>query len=289
MKAMIFGCGYLGLRVATAWIVAGHEVSAVTRSAAKAKLLSNAGIQPYLADVCAPDSLVNLPDADIVFYAIGFDRNSGRTHEEVTCEGTRSVLKQFRGRCSRFIYVSSTSVYGQSSGEWVDETSVCQPTQSGGQLNLAAEQHVKEHFSAQSTSTFNIMRLAGIYGPGRLLSRVESLRSGSPIMGRSDSWLNLIHVDDAVTAVQAVALNGHRDAIYNVVDDRPIRRGEYFEMLAKLIGAPTPTFDPNQPGVRGSGGLNKRCANQRIRSALGWSPVYSSIDTGLPAAVRAAD
>lgn len=286
MKATIFGFGYLGHRVAAAWLRAGYELSAVTRSVQKAAQLNDAGIRPFVADVCDAASLTSLPEVDIVFHAIGFDRNSGRTQEEVTCGGTRNVVNHFAGRCQRFIYVSSTSVYGQADGEWVDETSVCQPTQPGGQLNASAEQIVREHFDGSDASTFNILRLAGIYGPGRLLSRIDSLQSGTPITGRGDSWLNLIHVDDAVTAVTTCATKGTSGTIYNVADDRPIRRSEYFELLAELVGAPTPSFDPNQSSARGSGGLNKRIANRRLREELGWMPNYPSIETGLRSAVN---
>jgi nucleoside-diphosphate-sugar epimerase len=287
MRILIFGCGYLGKRVALARIAAGDTVSAMTRSEQNAESFRAIGIQPLIGDVCAPMTLNGLPHFDAVLHAIGFDRNSGRTQREVTYGGMRNVLDAIGQRGSRFLHISSSSVYGQSEGEWVDEESACEPTQPGGSLNFAAEQLVRDHFAVATTQA-TVLRLAGIYGPGRLLSRIESMRAGTPIAGSGDSWLNLIHVDDAVTAIVKSLEADSPSRTYNVVDDHPIERRDYYGLLAKLIGAPAPTFDTNQPGARGSGGLNKRCSNRKLREELGWKPTYSSIALGLPAALGSA-
>ena len=203
MRALIFGCGYLGHRVASAWIENGNEVFAVTRSEQKSHQFRTSGIQPIIADLCQRQSLVNLPHVDVVLHCVGFDHSSGSSHEDVTCGGLRNVLDVVTGRCARLIYISSTSVYGQSSGEWVDETSECAPTSSGGMLCLQAEQQVRDWAEGHQTASTNILRLAGIYGPGRLLSRIDALKSGLVLAGHGDAFLNLIHVDDAVTAIEA--------------------------------------------------------------------------------------
>ncbi len=289
MRTIIFGCGYLGRRVASAWIARRHEVFAVTRSPKNAESFRESGIQPIIGDVCDFSSLRNLPKVDIALHSIGFDRSSGKSQEEVTRGGMQNVLSALRGGCDRFIHVSSTSVYGQSDGEWVDEDSECHPTQPNGQLTLAAEELVRDAVDSQEINCATVFRLAGIYGPGRLLSRIETLRSGQPFSGRADSWLNLIHVDDAALAILTCTRSGLPVTIYNVVDDRPIERREYFGQLAKLVGAPEPTFDATQPRVRGSGGLNKRCSNRKLKQDLGWLPVHASIVTGLSASIDAPD
>lgn len=288
MRAMIFGCGYVGQRVAATWLRGGHDVIALTRSAQRADALQKLGIQPRVGDICEPDTLIHLPDVDVVLYAVGFDRTSPRSHEEVTCDGLRNVLRVIRNRCQRFIFVSSTSVYGQSNGEWVDEDCPCDPVQAGGKLNLKAEELVRESFPADQNRSAIILRFAGIYGLGRLLSRIETLRAGLPIAGRGDAWLNLIHVDDAVTAVNACISHDGASTIYNVIDDQPVERRAYFELLAELVGAPVPTFDPLQASARGSGGINKRCSNRKLSDETGWKPGYATIATGLPASVKAA-
>ena len=286
MRFLIFGCGYLGRRVAAAWVDTGHDVIAVTRTQKNAESFRQSGIQPIVADICDLDSLANLPEVDLILYAVGFDRNSGRSHEEVTCGGLRNVLSSIKGRCRRFIYVSSTSVFGQSDGEWVDESSECKPTQPSGQNCLEAERLVWNYFPSTDVPNANVLRLAGIYGPERMLSRIESIKAGLSVAGRGDSWLNLIHIDDAVSAVLACEKIGPPFETYLVVDDRPVLREEYYNTLARLAGGPVPIFNPAEANARGSGGLNKRCSNKKLRETLQWTPTFSTIEEGLPASIN---
>lgn len=290
MSKLVIGCGYLGRRVAAAWLQAGHEVFALTRSTANAGELSRLGIRPVIGDICEPATLAVLPDADTVLFAVGYDRAAGRPQHEVYVDGLRNVLDRMAPRCGRFVYISSSSVYGQASGEWVDETSVCEPVQPGGQYCLAAEALLHECFPspnplATKRPSANVLRLSGIYGPGRLLSRIESLHAGEPFTGRGDAWLNLIHVADAASAVVACEQRSQPGETYLISDDRPIRREEYYGQLARLAGAPPPVFLDDQPARRGSGGLNKRCSNRKARAELGLALAYPSITAGLPHAL----
>ncbi len=291
MHKLIVGCGYLGRRVAAAWLQAGHSVTALTRSANNAVELSRLGITPVIGDVCDPKSLAALPVVQSVLFAVGYDRSSGHTQRDVYVEGLRHVLDQVAGRCERLIYISSSSVYGQSLGEWVDESSPCEPVQSGGQCCLAAEELIRATFpiladtAAAARPLANVLRLSGIYGPGRLLARVESLRAGEPLAGRGDAWLNLIHVDDAVGAVLACERQGQPGETYLVTDDRPLRRDEYYSQLARWVVAPPPMFLDDQPAKRGSGGLNKRCSNGKARAQLGLTLRFPSFIAGLPHAL----
>ncbi|MDZ4687461.1 MAG: SDR family oxidoreductase [Planctomycetaceae bacterium] len=286
---LILGCGYLGGRVAAAWRSRGDVVHAVTRSEERAALWRDAGLQPIVADVCDAATLRDLPEVDTVLYAVGYDRGSGRTQREVAVDGLRHVLERIHRRCRRFVFISSSSVYGQSAGEWVDETSPCEPTQPGGECCLAAERLVRETFLATESGTAaNILRLSGIYGPQRLLSRVETLRRGEPLTGRPDAWLNLIHVDDAVQAVLACEHRGVAGETYLVSDDRPVRRRKYYAHLVQLVGAPPPVFDETQPAKRGSGGINKRCANRRLREELRVTLRYPTFVEGLAVSAASA-
>lgn len=288
MDKLIVGCGYLGNRVARAWINAGHTVTALTRSPARAKEWTRDGIRPVVGDICEPTTLTSLPAAETVLFAVGFDRTSGRTQQAVYVDGLKNLLQALAGRTKRFIYISSSSVYGQSAGEWVDETSDCHPAQSGGECCLLAEQLVYSAFPAdQSAVSANVLRLSGIYGPGRLLSRVESLRAGEPLSGRGDAWLNLIHVDDAVRAVLVCDERGQPGQTYLVSDDRPISRAEYYGRLAELANCPPPKFNPESQPSRGAGGLNKRCRNIRLREVLGVDLQFPTINDGLPHSLAA--
>lgn len=330
---LIIGCGYLGQRVAAEWIGRGDTVYALTRTPQRAGELRRSGIEPIVGDVTEIDSLPQFPAVETALYAVGFDRNSGKSRQTVYVDGLANVLQQlsavpygspepqeadgrvppalqavdagFTNRTEadaehrlrdkppfrRFIYISSTSVYGQNAGEWIDETSVCKPDRENGLICLAAEELLRRTFrptgasavSDEVTSPLVVLRLSGIYGPNRLLRRIEELRSAEPLSGNPEAFLNLIHVDDAVGAVLAadarscqnsetpatVTQESGRPAsgrsprfrakppraaddeqspagqLFLVSDDQPVTRRRYYELLARLVDAPPPQFSPD--------------------------------------------
>ena len=279
-RKLIIGCGYLGRRVAQCWLTQGDTVFALTRSANNARVLCDSGIEPVIGDVTDAASLVRLPEIDTILYAVGLDRSSGKSQHEVYVGGLENVLDRVLGKVRRFLYVSSTSVYGQNGGEWVDETSDCRPEAENGKVCRNAELLLHSRFSAA-----NILRLAGIYGPERLVARLAALRAGMTLEGNLDAWLNLIHVDDAVTAILACECRGGSGTTYLVCDDNPCRRREFYSLLANLIGAPPPQTMPAAGIAVDSAALNKRCSNRRVREELKVVLRYPSIEIGLPAAL----
>src|SRR5437016_4098403 len=188
MNCLIFGCGYLGRRVARLWQAQGHRVCAVTRRSEAAAILRQQNIEPILSDVLLPDKLTELPHADAVLYAIGLDRKSGASMRSVFVDGLANVLDHLP-RPRRFIYVSSSSVYGQTDGEWVDEDSPTEPREESGKIVLEAEALLHARLPQAI-----VLRFAGIYGPGRLL-RQKTIQAGEAIVGDANKWLNLIHVE----------------------------------------------------------------------------------------------
>lgn len=273
---LIIGCGDLGRRVARAWRERGEAVAALTRSHDNAAMLEAEGIEPVVGDVTRPESLADLPAAGTVLYAVGFDRNAGPSMRDVYVDGLRNVLTALSDTFDRFVYISSTSVYGQHAGEIVDEDSPTEPTRENGQICLEAEQLVRQLPNA------NILRLAGIYGPGRMLRRMESIRNREPVGGNPEAWLNLIHVEDAVQAVLACEDRGEPGRTYLVADDRPVTRREYYTALANALDADAPEFQ----GDAATTGLNKRCNNRRLGEDLSVTLRFPTIDEGLPNAVR---
>jgi nucleoside-diphosphate-sugar epimerase len=161
----------------------------------------------------------------------------------------------------------------------VDEESETRPITEAGQIALEAEHVLREHREFQSV----ILRLTGLYGPDRLLRRVDQLRSGEPIAGNGNAWLNLIHVDDAAGAVLSAADRLMRGVLkpktYLVSDDRPVRRCEYFEQLAQLTGTVPPRFDPSAPSR--ITGVGKRCRNHAAKRELGLSLAFPTYADGL--------
>ena len=128
--------------------------------------------------------------------AFGLDRSSGQTMRAVYVEGLANVLAALPAP-ARFVHVSSTSVYGQTDGEEVDEQSATEPEEESGKIVLEAERVLR-----RAAPEAIILRFAGIYGPGRLLRR-QAIEAGEPIVGNADKWLNLIQVEDGAEAVLA--------------------------------------------------------------------------------------
>lgn len=282
MQRLIVGCGYLGLRVAQRWVAQGDQVLALTRSESRISQLAELGVTAIVGDVTQPETLV-VPPVDTVLHAVGYDRSAAPSKREVYVGGLANLLAAIGGRCGRFLHVSSTSVYAQQNGEIIDEQSPCEPSDESGCICRDAEQLVT---GAGSQMPFNILRLSGIYGPNRLLSRIDMLKTGQLLPGLPDAWLNLVHVDDAAAAVVACADRGQPGATYLVSDDQPILRREYYGLLARLVGAGEPRFDVDAV-ARHMRGINKRCNNRKLREELQVELQFPTIDSGLPAAIGA--
>ncbi len=131
---LVIGCGYLGRRVADRRRAAGATVFATTRSPHRADTFHRLGLEPVLCDVLDPDSLRALPAGADVVYCVGYDRTAGKTMRNVYVDGLETAALNALDAADhgRFIYVSSTGVYGQSRGEEVDETAATNPAGESG-------------------------------------------------------------------------------------------------------------------------------------------------------------
>jgi nucleoside-diphosphate-sugar epimerase len=265
--ALVIGCGYLGRRVAECWRGAGRRVFALTRN--RSAELAARGLEPVVGDVLDPASLTRLPEVSTVLYAVAL----GRSMREFTVTGLANVLAALPP-CERLLFVGSTSVYGQTDGSEVTESSPTEPREDAGRVALDAERHLREKWPAAI-----VLRFAGIYGPDRLLRR-QALLNGEPLTGDADGWLNLIHVEDGARAVLAVEERGTPGETYLVADDTPVRRRDFYTRLAQLLGATAARFE-SQPS---SGEANRRVSNRKLR-ALGWEPRYPNYIEGLAASV----
>lgn len=269
---LVIGCGYLGRPAAALWRAGGSTVAALTRRNADA--LRAVGLEPVLGDVTEPSSLSALPTAETVLYAVGLDRAAGKSMRDVYVRGLENVLRALP-RTGRFVYVSSTSVYGQTNGEWVNEDAPTEPVEESGKVVLEAEQLLR----AERPDAI-ALRFAGIYGPNRLL-RKQPILKGEPLVGDAEKWLNLIHVSDGAAAVLAAAERGAPGVTYNIADGGPVSRREFYTLLARLLSAPEAKFDQRaEPGA-----ANRRIDASKARTELGWTPRFAHSNTGLPAAV----
>jgi nucleoside-diphosphate-sugar epimerase len=273
---LIIGCGYLGQRLAKAWREQGHRVVAARRTPGLPTELQQIGVEAVPCDVLDPSSLAQLPLADTVAHAVALDRTSGQTMRAVYVNGLANVLRH-APRPGRFIYVSSSGVYGQTDGQWVDEESATEPREESGRIVLEAEQLLRTEFPEA-----NILRFAGIYGPGRLL-RQKIIAAGEPIFAAADRWLNLIHVEDGARAVLATEALGRPGRVYNVSDGQPVLRRDFYGELAKALNAPPPRFEPppaDQPAPPHEQ-ANRRISNARLLHELRFSFLYSNYREGI--------
>lgn len=255
MSKLIIGCGFLGERVLRLWCETGEQIHILSRLPRRAEELAARGLHPIVGDVCDPQSLANLPAVDTALFAVGYDRRSQHSIHEVYAEGLANVLAALPEETGRVIYISSTGVYGPANGDWVDENTPPNPQRDGGKASLAAEQVLASHSIGKRSL---ILRLAGIYGPGRI-PYIDRLRAGEPLAVPSEGWLNLIHVEDAAAIVVAIdrwaaaheIANG--PAVFCVSDGEPVVRADYYGEVARLIGAAAPRFvapDADTPAVQ---------------------------------------
>ena len=273
MRRLVVGCGYLGGRVARLWRGAGDDVYATTRGD-NATALSREGLQPLTMDVTR-GVLSALPAVDTVVFAVGRDPRSRATMFDIHVEGLRAVLDALRGLPVQVIYVSSTGVYAQDGGEWVDEESVCEPVREGGRACVAGERLLFAHPRGRDAV---VLRMAGLYGPGRV-PHSAGVAAGRSIAGSSSAFVNLIHVDDAARAVVAAAtVRPETSRTFVISDGHPPTRGAYLALLATRMGVAPPRCE-------GGRGLGKRARNDRAIRELGLRLSYPSYREGLAASI----
>jgi len=264
---LIVGCGYIGSGVATAMkaLQGGGPVYAMTRSRKKADDFAAAGYEPVIADWTDRRTLSALPPCQRVLVAVSYDSKSGVSREDSQVGGLSNLL-DFLPASTDICYLSTTGVYHQSDGQWVDETSPARPIGEGGKAHLRAESLLHRR---RPNSPWTILRLAGIYGPRRI-PRVADVLAGRPIEGPNCGYLNLIHRDDAVSAIRAAwTRRQDRRKLYLVADDQPVIRSRFYQQIAVLCGVPEPAFAANdKPSLSARSASNKRIWNRRLRRDL---------------------
>lgn len=274
LSRLIVGCGYVGSRLARLWQQQGQHVFVTSRSQEKAELFRNQGLDPILLDVTR-DLEVELPKVETVVFCVGFDRSTGLSIHDVYVEGLRRVLAACPETVQQFIYLSSTGVFGESNGEWVNERSICKPIREGGRACLAAEQLLRGHPSVGTNAT--ILRVAGIYGRDRL-PQANALRQNKPLQG-PDKFLNLIHVDDLVDIISMCTQSRCGPMTLCVSDGNPVKRNDFYGHLANLMGTAPPRFEqaddasPRNDRSRGSKRVRNDLLIQTLRPTLAF-PSY---------------
>ncbi|TNF63839.1 MAG: SDR family oxidoreductase [Deltaproteobacteria bacterium] len=269
-RVLIAGCGDVGNALATRLLADGCAVWGVRR---RVEALAR-GIQPWRIDLTNSASFDAPPAAfDYLFYTASADRRDEDHYRSVYVDGLRDLLNALRAAgcpLRRVLFTSSTAVYGQSKGEWVDESSATEPLRFNGRVLLEAESVVR-----QVPATGINVRLSGIYGPGRT-RLVRKVWNGEATA--TGSWTNRIHVEDCAGALHHLMRLENPDALYLGSDDEPVTTADVVTWLSAELGVPAP------PAAQAEQ-LNKRCRNTRLRKS-GYRFEYPTFREGYAGIVR---
>ncbi len=275
MKCLIVGCGYVGLPLGAEMVRLGHEVFGLRRSAAAKDELKAAGIQPLAGDVTKPETLVKLPrQFDWVVNCVAAG-GSADNYRQIYLEGNRNLVSWLADSPpKKFIYTSSTSVYGQNDGAVVTEKNPVEPDAETAKVLVEAENFLLAKDGSRGRSPHQqfpvvILRVAGIYGPERGHWFRQFLRGEARIEGDGSRFLNMIHRDDVAGCIIAALEKGRAGEIYNAVDDEPVSQIDFFQWLAAMLGKPLPpSVSEEAETVRKRGVTNKRVSNAKLRTEL---------------------
>jgi len=283
----MIGCGDIGRRVAARWLAAGAQVNALARSQESAAALAALGITPVAGDLDRPETLRGLGTSGAVLYYFAPPPTNGAIDTRM-----RDFLATRRetNAPARIVYISTSGVYGDHGGAPVDEDTPPAPQSDRSRRRLDAEDRMRTWCAAHGT-VLVILRVGGIYGPGRL--PIERIRAGTPVL-REDlaPTTNRIHSEDLADICLAVGRPGAPDGVFNVADEHAGNMTEYFYAVADALGLPRPPaldWDEAQSALSSAmlSYLNesRRLDTHRLHEVLGITLRYPDLAAGLAASV----
>ncbi|MEI6145304.1 MAG: NAD-dependent epimerase/dehydratase family protein [Methylococcales bacterium] len=275
-KILIIGCGSIGIQLAEVLMTKGHQVVGFKRNPPINEVAT--GIVYFKADISSSASLTALSlDFDFVYFIVSPDGRNQESYEAIYNAGINNLLAHFSQaeKTPQWFFISSTSVYGQTQGEWVDESSPSYPENITSQLIRSAEQRLMD-----LNANHVIVRFSGIYGPGReYLLRMAKQVPAPAIQQTPPYYTNRIHQADCVGVLVFLLecrLAGKAlKSCYVASDDDPATTWEVMSWLAERMNTSLPSPKVMQPEAD----MNKRCNNQRLK-ALGYQFSYPSYKEG---------
>jgi nucleoside-diphosphate-sugar epimerase len=286
---LIIGCGYVGRRVAQVERKRGNRVVALARSTESAGQLTARGIEAVRGDLDVPSSLTGLPTQDAIVYYFAPPPSSGTIDPRI--QNFLDAIPE-NARPSRVVLISTSGVYGNCQGEWVTEDRAPRPVADRARRRLDAERRLGTWCENHFTDGV-ILRVPGIYGPGRL-PRKRLLAQEPVLLEQESPWSNRIHVDDLVRACHAAAHHARPGTVYNISDGHPSTMTDYFNRVADAINLPRPPqITLAEAQARLSDTMqsylaeSKRLDNRRMRQDLGVEPLYPDLSQGLRACLAA--
>lgn len=288
MKVLILGCGYLGLPLGRELVGAGHQVFGVRRQAEGTSDLQSAGIVPLAADLTRAGDLQRLGGPyDWIVNCVSSSRGGAEVYRRVFLDGARQLLAWLAPQPPRkYVWTSSTSVYGQTDGGWVTEASPVSPATATGQVLMETENLLRTAWQRDGFPAI-ILRLSGLYGPGRGHLFQQFLRGEARLHGEGGRYLNMVHLDDAVSALRAALERGLPGETYNVTDGEPVTERAFFSWLAEALERPLPPEAPESALAGRKRGLtSKRVSNRRLTEELRVGLRYPDYRAGYAAEIQ---
>jgi nucleoside-diphosphate-sugar epimerase len=286
---LIIGCGDVGRRLAARAMARGESCYALVSSAASAERLAALGLSAMAVDLdqASPPLAGDWDQREVYYLAPPPARGSDDPRMRRLLEALPA------GRTRRIVYISTTGVYGDCGGAWVDETRPLNPQVDRARRRADAERQLQAWREAGGGELV-ILRVAGIYGPGKL--PLTRLAQQVPMVGEADApWTNRIHIDDLVTVCEAAMARGRDGEAYNVADGSPGNMRDYFDRVAALYGLPSaPLISLDEartslsPGMLSYLGESRRLDNGKMLRELGVTLRHPDLASGL-AACRAAE
>ncbi len=251
--ALVLGCGYTGLVLLRKLQSAGIPVWGTTRTEESATILRGQGADARVWQATDPLPAVPAGTAFVLY-------PPGELSPDVMTANFSSAM--------RVVVCSSTSVYGDHQGGWVDEETVCDPSSARGKKRVAMEQAFQQRRAC-------VVRPGGIYGPGRNIVRRHA--AGRLFMAKDaalDRWVNLIHVDDLAEILWAAARFGEAGAVYNAVDGDPVPWRALVDVVEKVTGKPVPPAEGAASPMSRFTRESRRIRADRIGTQLGMDLSY---------------
>lgn len=281
VHSLIIGCGDTGIRIAARAVAAGEQVTGVVRSTDSARRVRGVGARARILDL--DESVTALPACDRLFYCAPPQRD-GRIDSRMA----RVLAALDHHEPAHVVYISTSGVYGDCSGAWVDENRPVNPQTERATRRVDAERRIQA-FSAAAT----ILRAPGIYGPNRL--PVARLLDGSPIIDDAEApWSNRVHIDD-LAAIAWQAGNAHwAHRVYNASDGNPTMPGAFNDSLAELLDRPRPPRISWQEAEQRFSSMrlsflreSRRLDNRRLLADSGYRFLFDDFRAGLVASLHA--
>ena len=271
MKITILGCGYVGSAVARLWHKNGHQVTVTTRTPEKVTQLSDIAHKVVILDGKDQNAIAKIIEhQDVVLFSIGAKRGDdyrqtylGTTTNLVAALANNNTVKHL-------IYTGSYGILGDQKGAWTDEAASVNPANENGVI-LSQTEEVLLSLNSSKLQVC-ILRLAGIYGPGRELIKIFQKLAGTTRPGTGKSYSNWVHLEDIVNAIELVRAN-QLYGIYNLNCDEILETGEFFRRLFETYNLPAINWDTEKVANRP---YNLRLSNKKIKDA-GLKLIYPQI------------